>query len=317
MNVLFPAQRHYKNGLPFLQRELSNHYIDYIPQGRDKLIITFEGSEPKHQMEAWQRPPWGGAALIRQGHSIVAVKHKVADWYRAKDLHMFFLSPSFQDVLRAHQQVYLYGSSMGGYAALAFAAAVPGAHVLACCPQSTMDTKLVPWDKRFPVVRSQKWSGFFVDAAEALHKTGKVYVLYDPFFPPDLGHLKRLPQDRITPLKAPFFQHDVLKPLIDLELIKEMVVQFLNGTLGEWFPGAIRQRKNHGLYKSTAYFHLALRAYNEGRTEVAEAFVRQSLDFFPTCEISLRLQACMAKGRDYEWPDFTPVRPIVKARSIT
>ncbi|HRQ61246.1 MAG TPA: hypothetical protein PLO23_07040 [Alphaproteobacteria bacterium] len=309
VSSLFPVRRSYQNGLSFHQAELSNHYIDYIPQSREKLIITFEGSEPKHKMDAWQRPPWGGAALIRQGHSVLAVKHKQADWYRAKDLHMFFRSPAFQDVLKAHGQVYLYGSSMGGYAALAFSAAVPGAHVLACCPQSTMDPQRVPFDKRFPVASRQKWNGFFADAAESMTKEGRIYVAFDPFYPPDYYHVERLPKDKIVSLKAPFFQHDILKPLIDLGLIQEMVVQFLNGTLEEWFPKALRKRKTHHIYAATAHFHCALRHYRMGEKEAAEQYLQQSLGAFPSCQVSLLLAECMKQGRAFNWPDFALKKP--------
>lgn len=246
MTELFQNVCAYENGKTFRQEELENYYIDYIEaQSKKHVVIVFDGLHTNSLLEPWQRYPWGGKFISSQGISVIGVKYKQPDWFRGEALHLFFMSDEFQSVLKKYETVCLYGNSMGGYAALALAGTIPGANVLSCCPQSTLDPRVVPWDTRFPMAKEQNWDGYFGDASKTLDNVGTVYVVYDPFFPADKIHVDRLPQENIVHLKAPFFQHDVVTFLSEMEILKELFSHFIKGDLETWFPQKIRTRREY------------------------------------------------------------------------
>lgn len=180
---MFATEKQYSNGIDFRSLELPGYFLDYIPGNLNHLIITFENADkPKLPRTDSLREPWGAFHLLKKGYSILGVKPKAADWYRGQDLHNFFRSDEFNTFRLSFKQIFLYGSSMGGYAALKFADACPGAIVIAYNPQTTLDLKKVPWEQRYEEGRVQDWTGDFSDARVGAAKSKKNYIAYDNFF---------------------------------------------------------------------------------------------------------------------------------------
>ena len=230
---MFSLECKYENGKDFLSYELPGYFIDYIPlKGATKLVFTFENAEhPTRPRPNGLRKPWGGMWLSNLGYAVIGVKPKLVDWYRGRDLHEFFRSGELQDFVSQFDQVFLYGSSMGGFAALTFADAVPSASVIAFNPQATLDSSIVPWDTRYPEGSRQDWSGDFSDARIGASKAKSVFVAYDPLFELDRKHVERLDQENIIHFKMPLVGHVIAAYMNEVDILSTFVEGALAGTL--------------------------------------------------------------------------------------
>ncbi len=301
MDPMFTVEKSYEDGSAFFQIELENYFIDYVPRDPDTLFVVFDGSKPANKPEPWQRYPWGGEFLLRQGFSVIGVKAKNADWYRGEELHKFFRDAAFQELVSSHKRVFFYGTSMGGFAALVFSQIAPGCTVLSLNPQTTLDPAKVPWENRYPEGLAQDWGGDFADAADALGVQGRVYVVYDPLWEADKRHIKRLPQDKIVRLKIPFLQHDLAGHLSNMNLLKDIVLHLAAGDIEHWFPRALRARKDYALYKSNACFFRAYRLGWKHKFREAMEVLDLSLRYNPlnrhALQMKNRVQDILASGQ--------------------
>jgi hypothetical protein len=139
--------------------------------------------------------------------------------------------------------VVFYGPSMGGYAALAFAACAPGCTIIAMNPQSTLAPDLVWFDQRFAGKRAQAWQGEFVDGARGAEAAARVYVCYDPWQTKDRLHVQRLPAHNRVDLRLPFTGHVTAQALQAMGLLGKVFDEAVAGTLDPaWFRQVARQR---------------------------------------------------------------------------
>jgi hypothetical protein len=212
---------------------LRDHQIDFLPGGR-VLVVTFEPAAiGKAVVNDLGRPVWGQTFLQRRGHTVLGVKRVAADWYRSADLHQVFRALQQAEWFARFDQVVFYGPSMGGYAALAFAACVPGCTVIALNPQSTLAPDRVWFDQRFAEARAVSWTGDFVDGVDGAATARRVYVCYDPYQIRDRLHADRLPTHNRINLRLPSVGHTTAQALNSLGLLGIVFDEALQGTLDE------------------------------------------------------------------------------------
>lgn len=232
--MLFDYQSQYSSGISFFTKEIDNYFIDYIPGKLNQLIITFENADqPKKPRLDKMREAWGATFLTRKGFSVLGIKPKKVDWYRGADLHNFFRSHNFKIFISSFQQVILYGSSMGGFAALTFAEACPNAIVVAFNPQSTLHADLAPWETRYPEGTAQNWTGDFSDAYYGIKNAKKVYIAYDPLLDLDRKHVERLTGPNVTLFKMPLVGHIVMGWMGEAGILSTFLDDAFAGTLTE------------------------------------------------------------------------------------
>jgi hypothetical protein len=220
---------------------LNDHQIDFLPGGR-VLVVTFEPAAVGKAVDDLSRPVWGQAFLLRRGHAVLGVKRKTSDWYRDPELHRLFRALQAAGWFAGFDQVMFYGPSMGGYAALAFAACAPGCTVLAMHPQSTLAPDRVWFDQRF-AARAKRWRGDFIDGAEGAAAAARVYVCFDPWQIKDRLHVQRLPAHNRVDLRLPYVGHGTSQALQRLGLLSAVFDQALGGTLdAESFKRMARER---------------------------------------------------------------------------
>jgi len=223
---IFPLKIKLNNNYSVLQLELDVNFIDFY-EGNNKLIITFDGYGPSHKTDDKHREPWGFKFLVEQGYSILGIKRSKNDWYRSSDLHEFFRSYHFHSFLNNFEKIVMYGGSMGGFAALTFAHAIPNCTVFALCPQTTLNRDLVPWEKRYNEALIYDWSSDFYDAYIGSKSARKVYIAYDPYFELDKKHIERLDQSNIVHLKIPFLEHDIAKNMLAMGILKQTLISIV------------------------------------------------------------------------------------------
>ncbi len=219
------------------------------------------------------REPWGGFHLLRKGYSVLGIKPQAADWYRGPALHAFFRSASFQIFLRSFKKVSLYGSSMGGFAALTFADACPGATAIAYNPQTTLDPTLVPWETRYEEGRRQDWSGDFADARIGAARADTAYIAYDPLFPLDRMHVDRLDDANVIAFKMPLVQHIVSAWMHEVGVLQ----RFLEGALEGTLTAAECRQLARSRRKTPRYFYgMGIKSRS---VEVKSACLRAGIEF--------------------------------------
>ncbi|MBY8976841.1 glycosyltransferase family 2 protein [Rhodobacteraceae bacterium NNCM2] len=201
-----------------------------VERSTDQLVVSFDNLSNVND-KSLDREPWAYKFIKDNGYSVLGILSFKANWYRDEKLFDFFDRLKAEGFFRKFKRVAFVGTSMGGYGAAAFSAAAPGATVIAFSPQSTLDTRLVPWEKRFNKGRAQDWSGRYADAAAGTQAAERVYLLYDSYFEPDLRHAKRFHGANIVHLPTWHSGHKSALFLRRAEILKPIMAEGVKGTL--------------------------------------------------------------------------------------
>lgn len=193
------------SGQGFLEKN-NKHSLVFASRPNRRLLVTFDNLSNVKDKSVL-RDPWAYKFARDMNVSHLGVMAHVADWYRDPDLIERFRALADSGFFEGYERVIFAGTSMGAFAAIAFASLVPGSHVVALNPQSTLDTDLVPWETRFWSGRRQDWSLPLSDAAALTGDIGRVNIFYDPYFEPDHKHVARFSGDNIRIFKCWYSSH--------------------------------------------------------------------------------------------------------------
>jgi hypothetical protein len=238
-------------GSGFLEKNL-RHSLMLIRRPSTRLLVTFDNLSNVGDAQV-MREPWAFRFAQDNGLSHLGVMAHVGDWYRDAGLIARMTRLRDEGVFDGYDRVVFAGVSMGGYGALAFASLVPGAHVIAINPQTTLDPDLVPWETRYETGRRQDWTLPLSDTATLTHGLGRVNLFFDPYHALDQRHIDRLDGDNLRIFKCRYSSHktavflrkiDALKPVMAHctfdELTPEVFYRLYRGRRDlPWFRGAV------------------------------------------------------------------------------
>lgn len=210
---------------------LPDHQIGFLPGG-EGLVVSFEPVADQPVPPDFSRPFWGQGFLQRRGCAVLGFKRRHNDWYREPRLHRAMRALEAAGFFRRFGRVMFYGSSMGGYAALAFAPVSPGCTVLALNPQSTLAPGRCWFDQRFSGPAGAAWEGDFIDGVDGAKAASRVFICYDPYQVKDRLHAQRLPARRVN-LRLPFAGHATPKLLSRVGLLGPVFDKAWEGSLTE------------------------------------------------------------------------------------
>lgn len=251
------------------------HSLSFVERSPDHLIVTFDNLSDAGY-PGYDREPWAGKFIRERGDSHLGVYAQGPSWFR--DARFIARMEKLRDdgFFARFRKVTFSGTSMGAFAALAFADLAPGANVLAFSPQSTLAADLVPWESRFVPGRKQDWSLPRSDAARHLAGAGKVWVIYDPFLEVDRKQVERLPEGSFKALHAFGLGHKTALVLRRMEKLKPVMGAGLDGTLTPaLFYRLIRNRGEIYLYRKVMEEHLASRGHGARIPALVAAFRRR------------------------------------------
>lgn len=250
-------------------RDGGDHAMLFIKRS-DTLVVTFDNLDIAMEKRDDKRP-WGFAFIEKQGWSMLGVTAAGWTWFRDPWVYKQFDELKKKGFFKKFKRVVFYGASMGGYGACAFAAACPGADVVAISPQSTLDKKLVPFETRYKTAWDRDFSGKYGDAAKVSSKAGRVTLIYDPYEPLDSGHVNRFTAKNVVKLRAPLMGHRLGSSLQQMGILSSVTLGALNGTLTEAdFYQKLRARKTFARYQK----ELFNRAIDKGHPELARRMGR-------------------------------------------
>ena len=260
----------------------------FAERNTDTVIVSFDNLSSVND-PSLARESWGYGFYKSEGWSHLGVMSFAANWCRDEGLFDYLTGLAASGFFKKFGKVVMTGTSMGAYAATAFASLVPGATVLAFSPQSTLDERLVPWEDRFAKGRAQNWNGRFRDAAAEIGDAKKVFIFYDPAFEPDRLHAQRYQGDNVQYLKTWFSGHKSALFLRRAELLKPLVKAGVSGELDpELFYAAYRGRRKLPWYINALgdmalerghrklVKRMARALKREGRGKLGEAVLRRA-----------------------------------------
>lgn len=232
-------------------RDYTHHSLCYLP-GRGEagrhLVVTLGNLSSYH--EKGERLPWAYGLVAKQGWSILGVMNKRGDWFREPEILAVLAELRDSGFYDAFDQVSTYGASMGGYGALALAPYFPRAHAVAFAPQSTLNRRAAPFDKRYRYGRGLgDWSAPEADAARGAQALAGGYIFYDPFIAPDKAHVARITAPQLMKLKLRHCGHALPPVLMRMEILKPLALAALRRELTEQsFAQMLRARRNSVRY---------------------------------------------------------------------
>lgn len=185
---------------------MTRHAAVFYPRG-DTLIVGFDNMKSREQPAP--AFPWGYAAIAKAGHSHLGIMmSRRNDWFRHRDVVDFFDHLKSSGFFKQFHRVVFFGASMGGYAALCYCAASPGADVVTFSPQTSLDPATVPFETRYPKGLARgDWECGVTDGAVGARTARQVMVFADPYHSIDVAHIARLPGRNLRWMRCPNFGH--------------------------------------------------------------------------------------------------------------
>ncbi|WP_299361707.1 hypothetical protein [uncultured Paracoccus sp.] len=160
-------------------QSFGDHAVHFVQRSDRHLVVSFDNRSSVRD-DAVDRDSWGYGFIRENGWSYLGVMAFRPNWFRDDDLIGYLRHLSHEGLFRKFDAVTMIGTSMGAYAATAFASLAPGCHVVAFSPQSTLSETLVPWERRFPAGRRADWTGDFADGAIESRAAARVWLIHDP-----------------------------------------------------------------------------------------------------------------------------------------
>lgn len=252
--------------------KMGYHAASFVDRGSDRLIVSFDNlSDAGNPYLDVQ--PWAAKFVQDNGWSHLGIYARGPSWYRDRQINDFFDGLRDRNFFAGFKSVTFTGTSMGGFAALAYSDHAPGAIVMALSPQTTLDLAKVPWENRFKKAQRFDWSLPYSDAAATISKARLIYTLYDPFLQNDLAQVQRLKSDHVIHLKAFGCGHKTAVVLRRMEMLKPIMARALTGELTEAeFYRMIRPRRNLVIYRKVMETHLTSRGKEARIPQLQQAF---------------------------------------------
>lgn len=225
--------------------DLAGEYVDaHFSRGDRMLYVTFDNLGTVGKFE--QPRPWMMQIIGEHGFSILGLIAKRKDWYRNGDAeaHLTFLKE--RGFFDQFDRVVFAGTSMGGYAALTYSRIVPGSEILAFSPQTTLNRKIVPFERRYKYGhRRWDWdTPNFLDAADAVLAASRIRVFYDPFVVEDKLHAQRLKGPNVEFLRCRHFGHTLVRQIKECGALSDLIGAVGRGEFDEVaFFATLRNRR--------------------------------------------------------------------------
>lgn len=268
----------------------------------DVLLVTFDNLSSVGEYAPPQ--PWLQARAAKAGFSILGIMASRKDWYRNEDTPRLIGSLRDAGLFAGFRRVVFVGASMGGYAALAYSALVPGSVVLAFGPQTSLSRKVARFEKRYRY-GARKWdwdSPDFLDAAASAPQAAEVHVVHDPFVPEDAAHARRISGANVRLLRVGHLGHKAIRQLKAMGLLQRLIEDVARGQFDATaFARTFRARRSLRAWQRA----LLDEALRRGHPRLAQAAARRMLETAPDLRFARRVaegaaMAAPATGRGDE-----------------
>ncbi|MEO9575374.1 MAG: hypothetical protein ABJ263_04485 [Tateyamaria sp.] len=256
-----------------LEGEHGNLWFEYRSP---TLFVTFDNLATLD--DPYPRMPWMYERVEMLGYSILGVQSFSKDWFRQPTSSEQIAALARDGFFSRFDRIVFMGASMGAFGALNFAPFVPGAWVLAFSPQSTMNQKIAPFERRFKyAVKRSNWEEMpFLDAAAAVPYIPKIAMLYDPLEREDIRHAARLDGPNVQRLPVAGSTHQAIRLVVKSDALPQMMREFAEtGRLGGEFRQNMQARKQVRSWRRAIVQQLENRNHPKLLLEVCVSFLAE------------------------------------------
>lgn len=165
--------------LPRIISETKFFKMTYLDNKSDILFITFNGIS-----SGLETPVFGRDFLLKKGYSVIGCNQRKGSFYQ--DLSFSEFKEIIEPYCKKYKNVYLYGSSLGGYCAIYYAGAVNGT-VIAASPRLTLHPAMVENNILSHTLKKHAENTEFrhMELHDVPATSGKIHVFHDPMNPGD------------------------------------------------------------------------------------------------------------------------------------
>lgn len=228
--------------------QLGDHHFAMLTRRSETLLVTFESISTARRHVPGQLPLAYRLAEERGWSSLSLIADRDT-WFRDRDVFAYFDNLVDDAFFEDFDRVVFFGAGMAGYAAGAFSVTAPGATVVLCQPQATLDPVLTSWDPRFSNDRRIDFTDRYGYAPDMTEGAGEVYVIYDPDQSLDAMHAALFHRPWTTLLPCPHLGRDVAGALEDMRVLPSVLAAAGSGAFdARMFRTFYRMRRNHPPY---------------------------------------------------------------------
>ncbi len=214
----------------FFEELGTQHRALFVPQG-PTLVVSFENLDDARQNPD-NRLPWGMDFMASRGWSALGMMAHGWTWYRDPAVYEFFDRLRDEKFFDQFERVVFYGTSMGGYAATAFAAACPGADVVAVSPQATLSRDItVGWESRFRRAWIRDFDGPYGYGPEGILNSRKTKIFYDPTIAVDSMHVSLYRGENVEKYACRHYGHGMLTTWRHMGVLSKIISGCINDTV--------------------------------------------------------------------------------------
>ena len=217
------------------------------------IIFTFDNMDTSKEQDIEERSGWGHNFLLSLGYNVCSFLEKdIYQWYRREEFHNLIEAIRNTGVFQYFSRKITYGSSMGGYAASAYASILNANLTVLINPISTLNKDKAGFETRFKRSKLADWNGAYHDGVLGVNNI-KSYVVYDPLFDLDAKHAKRyLSSNRnMQEVRVFGFGHGLPWHLKSLGILKPLILSLLENSFDSYrseFTSKLRARRLNPKY---------------------------------------------------------------------
>jgi len=166
---------------------------------------------------------YGGEVFLRNGYDTIHFKVSNDDWFQSVPSDIF---DEIKNIVakKKYKNKIAYGSSMGGYASIAFSKLLDCNTAIAFSPQYSITE---PFDRRWEAF-AKKINFKYPISSETVSSSCKFFIFYDNKDPDELHIaklLKVIPADNIFLIKLPYAGHPSTYYLAEVGIIKDIIAK--------------------------------------------------------------------------------------------
>ncbi|MFC3170285.1 hypothetical protein [Paracoccus fontiphilus] len=231
---------------------MDGYSVEFHDRGLERLTVTFIARMP----EKWKKPAtarkgWGYEFLQKKGTSALHVKSDRNTWYRLPSIRNFFEDANSVGFFSAFEHTMTYGTSMGGYGALAFAGIVGANACLSYNPQINLGQSVRSWETRFSSAMQYSWDDPTFNLNDQIRDVKLPVVVYDPYYKLDRKQVELLSGGHVIKLRVPFVGHHMPDHFRALGLLNWMYSECESGEVDKHeFYRRVRERRHLLRYRN-------------------------------------------------------------------
>jgi hypothetical protein len=239
-------------------------------QSRDTLVVCFQYRQPSQQLDL---PGFAEEFFAKSEIDAVFVNCASNEWYQYQDLPLAL--SKIRTFASTWRRVVTYGSSMGAYAALRFAAAIGAQASISIGPQYSPRPTVIAGEHRF--CTDIAVTGFLHEESYQANSCVANYVIYDPLLKLDSRHVVEYQKTATLILIAiPCGGHTPTILLVQCGMLSDFILQLVAGTFS---VQRFRRQFRLARRSSPEYWkELGERLHEHGRPEAARRVSQISAD---------------------------------------